>query len=120
MIGVIAGTLAIVAVTVVFGMWATRHRGIVPTKQELAPAQKPKRPRYAAGEAPSTAIRAGDAQLERLRTTQRCTQCRATMTVAGEDIVRYDDRDLLVLDLHCTCGARRGLYVRLQGTPGSA
>ena len=120
MIGVIAGTLAIVAVTIVFGMWATRHKGIVPTKQELAEAQKPKRPRYAAGEAPSTAIRAGDAQLERLRTTQRCTACRATMTVASEDTVRYDDRDLLVLDLHCACGERRGLYVINVRTPTTA
>jgi hypothetical protein len=116
LIGVIAGTLAIVAISILFGVWAARHKGIVPTKQELIDAQKPKPPRYGAGEAPSTAIRAGASQLERLRATQRCKSCRAVMTVAGEDTVRYDDRDLLILDLRCACGARRGLYVRPQGS----
>ena len=120
MIGVIAGTLAIVAITIVFGLWATKKKGIVPTKQELLDAQKPKPPRYAAGEAPSTAIRAGAEQLERLRTSQRCKTCRATMTVASEDTVRYGDGDLLVLDLHCTCGARRGLYIVKASTPTTA
>ena len=116
----IAGSLAIVAITIAFGVWATRHKGIVPTKQELLDAQKPKPPRYAAGAAPATAIRAGEAQLERLRTSQRCTSCRAVMTVAGEDTVRYDERDLLVLDLHCTCGARRGFYIVKASTPTTA
>lgn len=117
MIGVVAGTLAIVAITIVFGVLATRKKGLVPTKQELLDAQKPKGPRYAAGEAPSTAIRAGAAQLERLRTTQRCHSCRAIMTVASEDTVRYDDRDLRVLDLRCTCGGKRTLYVVTAGKP---
>ena len=121
MIAAIAGTLAIVGVTIVIGLWATKKRGIGPTKQELLDAQKPKPPRYAAGEAPSTAIRAGADQLVRLRTSQRCKSCRALMSVAGEDTVRYDDRDLLVLDLHCACGARRGLYVvPSAGTPTTA
>jgi RNase P subunit RPR2 len=118
LIGMIAGTLAIVAVTIMFGVWASRKKGIVPTNQELV-AARPKAPRYAAGEATSTAIRAGAEQLERLRATQRCKNCRAMMTVAGEDTVRYDDGDMLVLDLHCTCGARRGLYVRAS-TPTTA
>ena len=108
---IVVGTIAVVALTVVAGMWLTRKRGLLPKPEELAPPPKP-RPRHAAGEAPATAIRAGAAQLERLRTSQRCTACRAIMTVAGEDHVRYDDRDMLVIELRCEpCATRRPLYV---------
>jgi len=38
----------------------------------------------AVGEAPATAVRVGDTQLARLRTTQRCPQCRAELHYAGD------------------------------------
>lgn len=111
MIGAVAGTLAIVGAAVVVGTWVTRRRGLVPTPEELAPAPK-QRPAYAPGEAPASAIRAGAAQLERLRASQRCTSCRAVMIAGGEEHVRYDERDMLVIDLRCEpCAARRPLYV---------
>ena len=120
MIGVVAGSLAIIGITVVVGLWLTRTRHIEPTPEELAQPAK-KRPAHAAGEAPATAIRAGAAQLDRLRTTQRCTSCRAVMTVAGEEPVRYDDRDMLVIELRCEpCAARRPLYVVPTDQYGSA
>jgi hypothetical protein len=110
-IGVILGTLAVVGAAIAVGTWVTRKRGLVPRPDELAAPPK-QRPAYAAGEAPATAIRAGAAQLDRLRTTQRCASCRAKMTVTGEEHVRYNDRDMLVIDLRCdSCGARRPLYV---------
>lgn len=111
MIGAVAGTLAIVGAAVAFGTWVTRKRGLLPTPEELAPPAK-KRPAYGPGEAPASAIRAGAAQLDRLRASQRCTSCRAVMTVCGEEHVRYDERDMLVIDLRCEpCAARRALYV---------
>jgi hypothetical protein len=111
LIGIVAGTLAIVGITVTIGMWLTRKKGFLPKPEELAPRTKP-RTSYAAGEAPATAIRAGAVQLERLRTTQRCAKCRALMTAVSDEIVRYDDRDMLVIGLRCEpCATRRPLYV---------
>lgn len=111
MIGVVVGTLAVVGAAIAVGAWTTSQRGLVPRPDELTAPAKP-RPAYAAGEAAATAIRAGAVQLDRLRATQRCASCRARMTVAGEERVRYDERDMLVIDLRCLpCAMRRALYV---------
>ena len=104
-------TIAIVLGTIAIGVLVTRKRPMLPAPEELAAPPK-KRPAYAAGEAPATAIRAGVAQLARLRTSQRCSECRTVMTPGEEEHVRYGGGELLVVQLRCDkCGARRALYV---------
>lgn len=106
----ILGTIAVVLGTIVIGLLLTRKRPLLARPEALAAPPK-KRPAYAAGEAPATAIRASGAQLERLRTSQRCRECRRVMTAGEAERVRYGDGELLVIELRCTCGARRALYV---------
>ncbi len=108
--GTIIGTIIIVAVTIAIGIFADRKLGMRPE----ALAAGPPRPSFAhaAGEAPATAIRAGAAQLERLRASQRCRSCRELLTIGVEDRVRYDDRDLIVIQFRCPrCESKRTLYV---------
>lgn len=108
--GVILGTLAVVLIVVVVGLLLDRKVRLLPRRQDLEPARK-KPPAYAAGEAPSTAIRARPAQLEKLR-AQRCPACRSAMDVGEDDTVRFDDRDLLVLHFTCpSCAGKRSVYV---------
>lgn len=109
---VIVGTLAIVAAMVTAGVIVDRKVGILPRPEELK-EQKPRGPRYAAGEAPSSAIRARGAQLDKLRSSRRCRQCRQTLVAAGDDErVRYGDRELLVIHLRCDQhGEAPSLYV---------
>jgi hypothetical protein len=110
---VIIGTIAIVVGTVAFGVVFDRKVGIAP--KDLAAGRKASSG-YAAGEAPSTAIRASAAQLARLRESQRCGACRAAMTGDPDDSVRYDDRELIVLQFRCpSCAAKRTIYVASVG-----
>lgn len=114
MIGAIVGTIAIVLVTVAIGIWIDRKKPILPRPEDFAEPEKLPPPQHAAGEAPATAIRAGESQLKTLRASQRCTECRAPMAndTATDDQVRYDERDLLVLHFTCTkCPAKRSMYV---------
>ena len=101
----IVATIAIVGAVIVIG-WRIERR-FVPKPAELA---TPKVVR--AGETPATAIRTKPAQLERLRITQRCPACRASMTADDDEAIRYDDRRLIVLHFACPdCGRNRSLYV---------
>jgi hypothetical protein len=114
MIGAIVGTIAIVLVTVAIGLWIDRKKPLLPRPEDVAEPPKLAPPSHAAGEAPATAIRAGESQLRSLRASQRCAACRGLMTSdpAADDRIRYDDRDMLVLHFTCTrCGARRSMYV---------
>jgi hypothetical protein len=110
-LGTIIGTIAIVALTIAIGMVADKKLGLVPKPEQLAEPRK--LPSHAAGEAPSVAIRAGSAQLERLRTTQRCQACRTVLPAATDDeAIRYGDRKLLVLAFRCSkCSVARSLYI---------
>ncbi len=112
-IGTIVGTVLIVGITIAIGMFADRKLGLLPRPQTLAPVPvRPAAPTYTAGEAPATAIRAGTAQRDRLRTSQRCKSCRELMTAMDEDHVRYDGRDLIVVQFRCPrCDTKRALYV---------
>ena len=108
----ILGTIAIVIAVVAIGMFATRKRSFLLKPAELKEPPKPPKPSHAAGEAPATAIRAGGEQLARLRSTQRCRECRAVMTPGPDDRVRYGDGELIIIELRCpSCDARRALYV---------
>ena len=105
----ILGTIIIVAVTVWLGRRLVRKVPVVPGPEDVTP--KPPAS-HALGEAPATAFKVGDAQLVKLRGTQRCPSCRSEMTDAGDDQVRYDQRDLLVLHFVCSkCQTKRTLYV---------
>lgn len=107
----IIGTIAIVLGTIAIGFLLTCKAPMMATPEDLAAPPK-KRPAHAAGEAPATAIRAGAAQLARLKASQRCGECRTVMTAGDEDHVKYSGGDLLVVQLRCDrCRARRALYV---------
>jgi hypothetical protein len=107
---IVVGTVLIVALTIAIGMYADRKLHLAPRAEDLAPAPKPG---HAAGEAPSTAIRAGAAQLANLRAGQRCKDCRAVLASdGGDDEVRYAQRTLLVLHFACpACARPRSMYV---------
>jgi hypothetical protein len=107
----ILGTIAIVLGTIAIGLLLTRKTPIMPNPEELAQPPK-KRPAHGAGEAPATAIRAGAAQLARLKTSQRCGECRTVMVAGDEEHVHFGGGELLVVQLRCEkCGTRRALYV---------
>jgi hypothetical protein len=111
MIAVI-GTIAIVAGAITIGLVLDRKLGILPRPEKLLEQPKPKQITYGAGEAAAVAIRAGTAQIGKVRESQRCTACRAPMTTAGEDAVQYNHRRLIVLTFQCSsCSAKRALYV---------
>ena len=110
---IVVGTVLIVAITIAIGVYADKKLHLAPRAEELAAPQKPRS--HAAGEAPSTAIRAGTAQLTNLRARQRCKECRTVLVADGADEgVRYAEHTLLVL--HFVCPAcpdvrKRSLYV---------
>ena len=54
---IVLGTVLIVAITIAIGVYADKKLHLAPRAEELAAAPKPRS--HAAGEAPSTAIRAG-------------------------------------------------------------
>jgi hypothetical protein len=112
MIGAVIGTIAIVLVVIVVGLLVDRKVTVLPKpKLEVAKLDKPSAV-HLPGEAPATALRVRGAQLDKLRTSQRCPSCRTAMEAGADDTVRYDDADLLVLHFTCTrCDARRTLYV---------
>ena len=110
-LGAILGTVAIVVVTIALGVVVDRRFRLSPRPEALA-EDRPRPPAHVAGEAPATAIRAGAAQLAKLRASQRCTACRALLVAGDDDHVRYDNRDLIVLQFRCpSCAAKRALYV---------
>jgi len=111
-LGTIVGTAVIVAITIAIGMIADKKLALLPRAEVLDPP-RPRPPGHAVGEAPATAIRAGVAQLARLRASQRCRECR-TVLVASEpdDAIRYNERALAVLHFRCpSCGRNQALYV---------
>jgi hypothetical protein len=106
---VVLGTIAIVTAVIVVGVIVDRKIGILPRPEALR--EKP-RTTYAAGEAPSTAIRATAERLANLRAARRCTVCREPATCDSEDRVRYDNRELIVLRFRCgKCGEARAVYI---------
>ena len=110
----ILGTCAIVIAVVWIGRRIDRAHSLAPRPEELAGPARPRPASHGAGEAPATAIRAGAAQLERLRVAQRCHTCRGLMTPAQaeDERVRYGDKELIVIELRCPrCELRRALYV---------
>ncbi len=112
-LGTIAGTIAIVLVTVALGVLLDRKYPLLRRPEALrVPRTPPAAAVHAAGEAPVTALRARAGQLARLR-AQHCPGCRSAMTNADDDTVRYGGGELLVLRFRCpACAARRTLYIR--------
>ncbi len=115
MTGAIIGTIAIVLITVVIGLLIDRKVPVLVKHETTAADDLKKRSTHAAGEAPATAMRIGEDQLDKLRATQRCPRCRSTMQSAPDDHVRYGDADLLVCHFTCeNCPGTRTLYVATQ------
>ncbi|MEO8845049.1 MAG: hypothetical protein ABI591_22355 [Kofleriaceae bacterium] len=110
-VGTVVGTVVVVAITIAIGVVADKK--LSPRAKNLAAPAKP--PSHAAGEAPATAIRAGAAQLAKLRAGQRCKTCRTVLFADGaDDEVRFAEHGLLVLHFVCPAcpGVRqRSLYV---------
>lgn len=115
MMAIVLGTIAIVIVTVAIGMLIDRKVGLLPAPKDFEPEPSNERKKLAthgAGEAPATALRVRDAQIAKLRTSQRCTSCRTPMIDQPDDTVRYNDTDLVMLHFVCTtCESRRALYL---------
>ncbi len=117
MLVAILGTLAIVGVFVVVGLWIDRRVSILPRVEELHEAGRPKPMGHdhEAGLAPSTALRSDAEKMARVAERQRC--CKAAMAVEGEDEIRYDGRVLRVIKLRCgVCQAARSLYYEPRAT----
>ncbi len=110
----ILGTVGVVAVFVVGGIWLDRKVSILPRGEELAAApelERQKKLQHAAGAAPETAIFADAREIEKL--ARRARHCRARMEREDDDEVVYDDRTLTVLRFRCrACGARDRIYVQ--------
>jgi hypothetical protein len=117
MTGAIIGTIAIVLLVVLVGLWIDRRAPILPKPEELAPQDgaRKKAVSHAAGEAPATALRIPASQVAKLRANQRCPECRAVMESAPDEHVRYNDADLLICHFTCTkCSGKRTLYANLR------
>jgi hypothetical protein len=111
-VGTVVGTLAIVAATIVIGLLVDRKTKLLPRPKQLGIAPSPTPRRAAAGETPATAIRAGDAQLQRLRSGQRCATCRMELVAEPDDNARFEGGVLVLLRLRCPrCATRRTIYV---------
>ncbi|MCB9560821.1 MAG: hypothetical protein H6708_10480 [Kofleriaceae bacterium] len=110
------GTLAVVGVFVGLGLWLDRRVSVLPRKEELIEAGRP-RPLGAdheVGQAPHTALGCDRARMARVAGAQRCA-CKRMMTPQPEDEVRFGDRTLAVVRVACpTCGATRTLYFDLR------
>lgn len=114
---IVLGTVALVIVIVAIGMLIDRRFGILPAPKDFQDdtaeaSERKKLATHGAGEAPATALQVREAQIARLRTSQRCSTCRAAMTGEADDTVRYDETDLLVLHFTCPiCASKRALYL---------
>jgi hypothetical protein len=108
-VGTIIGTIAIVLATVALGLLVDRKAKLMVPAEELR--GKPA-PRITPGETAATAIRAGDSQVQRLRASQRCGECRAEMTVQPDDHAQLGGKELVLLRFRCSqCAARRTIYI---------
>jgi hypothetical protein len=113
MLSAIIGTIVIVLITIAVGLVLDRKTSLVPKPEELATPPK-RATTHGAGEAPATALRAGEVALANLRKGQRCPACRSEMTYAesADDHVRYNERDMLVLHFTCPrCATKKVIYV---------
>ena len=108
--------LAVVGVFVGLGLWLDRRVSILPRREELIEAGRP-RPLGAdheVGRAPHTALGCDRARMARVAGAQRC-DCKRIMTPQPEDAVRFGDRTLAVVRVACpACGATRTLYFDLR------
>src|SRR5690606_13009224 len=115
MLAIILGTLGVVIVTVAIGMLIDRKVSLLPTPDDLETKQQRERKKlvgHGAGEAPATVLHRRDAQIAKLRASQRCTGCQAMLRNDADASVRYGDRELLVLHYSCaSCGPQRSLYI---------
>jgi hypothetical protein len=109
----ILGSLAVVGALIAIGIWLDRRVSVLPRPEALRDAARPKLPgsEHAAGTAPHTALRLGEAQLDTVLAGQRCTCGVALVGDPPEELV-FDGRALRSIRLRCpACGAARSIYV---------
>jgi hypothetical protein len=123
-IGVVLGTLAIVAGVIALGVVIDRRWSILPRKGEYAKAAAARAapPPDPPGTTPAAALRVPMARLPRLLAAQRCASCKKRIAGSpddGEQIV-LGERALVVFRLTCaSCRASRALYVETGRQTGA-
>ncbi len=111
------GTLAIVGVVILIGLWIDRRVSLLPRKEDLIEAgrKKPLGSDHEVGTAPVTALACEVARIPRVVAQQRCACKARAMEQLGEDDVRYGGKVLRAVRLRCTaCDARSALYFELR------
>lgn len=107
----VLGTVAVVGAFIAVGLWIDRKVSILPRVEELQEAARPKQlgGEHEVGTAPQTALHSDPTQIARVIARQRC--CKLAMVEDGRDDIRYGDKQLVAVRLHCAeCGATRHLY----------
>jgi hypothetical protein len=110
---VILGTIGVVAVVVIVGMWVDRRWGILPRPGELAAVEKAEPP-DPPGTVASAPLRLTPKKLARALVAQKCAGCGARVAASEGEPVRYGAHELRLYRLTCpACGVGRGLYVNV-------
>jgi hypothetical protein len=107
MIGVVLGTIGIVAVVIAAGVALDRRFGLLP-RRELRETARPglKPPAFAPGEAPETALDTPPAEA-------RCRRCGRATRPLDDSRAILGDRELVVRRVRCEgCGAITTIYCR--------
>lgn len=115
MIWTFLGTVGIVIMTVIAGMFADRRWSLLPRKEDLqlAAGQRPLLAGFGQGEAPETAITATIGEIERIRRKQKCPRCKLSLDSAADATTEHEGQSLRVLNFICArCGGSRSVYVR--------
>jgi hypothetical protein len=108
------GTIGIVIMTVIAGMFADRRWSLLPRKEDLqlASGQRPLLLGSGEGEAAHSAITATIGEIERIRRKQKCPRCKIALDSAADDSAEHEGRALRVLNFTCArCGGMRSVYV---------
>jgi hypothetical protein len=111
-VGVVLGTLAVVAAVIAIGVLIDRRWSILPRPEELRDEGAPKPPPDPPGTVASAPLRLTARKLSRALVAQRCVTCRTRLEAGPGEPIRFAGKELQLFRMTCgTCGAGRGLYV---------
>jgi hypothetical protein len=111
-IGVVLGTLGVVAAVVVIGMLIDRKVSLLPRPEELREMDAPKPPPEPPGTVASAPLRLTARRLAKALVAQRCVTCRTRLDAGPGVPIRFSGKELQLFRLTCAkCGTGRGLYV---------
>jgi RNase P subunit RPR2 len=110
----ILGTVGLIAAFIAIGLWVDKRVSLLPRKEELQEASRPRRPTDApheAGLAPRTALRLDATRMAAVLGRQRCKACKRTLDADAPSEILFDGRHLLSVRLTCAaCGEHRAMY----------